>query len=410
MSTVGTVVFIEEAWVGHRPIYTKLFNRTLLEMGCQVFTFCPKPRELEDWIVHNSQPKGAYTFFEYSRDSHPLMLLEEEDLLQKKLNMWKAAKQVVNGVVKQVGEKPDVVFFGVLDGYLTASLTAEVIDEIFPYPWSGIYFHPSHLRRHSPSWSLLPDGEQPHAGLYASQCVAIGILEEDLINPLQDILYGKPIFLFPDAINEVEYKLRSDALLLAQIKEQARGRKIVGLLGSLSKRKNIFKLVEIAKQMSTEDFFFVFGGQLFPKTFTTEEQVQLLELVSSNLENCFFYLNTIPEPEMIQLFSNCNMLFAVYDQYFHSSGTLARAATFKKPVVVSKQYYMGERVAKYNLGIGVNEEDNLEECIQAIRYLANHPLENPDYEGYLAANSVDKLPNAFQQILAQYSKSGIAVR
>jgi len=44
-------------------------------------------------------------------------------------------------------------------------------------------------------------------------------------------------------------------------------------------------------------------------------------------------------------------------------------------------------------------EGNVEECIEAIHLLGSTPLNDPDFQGYLDAHTIDKLPPAFQKIL-----------
>lgn len=78
---------------------------------------------------------------------------------------------------------------------------------------------------------------------------------------------------------------------------------------------------------------------------------------------------------------------------------LNKASNFSKPIVVSKNYCMAERVKKFNLGVSIHE-GNVEECLEAIRLLDSSPLNDPDFKGYLDAHAIDKLSPAFQGILA----------
>lgn len=392
-----TIALFEEAWTGHRPIFLKLFNQALLALGYQVITFCPQPQEVEDWIDTHCAPKaGQFQVFKFTRPPASQFAVKKAQRILNAVNLWQAARQALETVIQQQGKKPDMVFFCVLDGYLAPGLTQHVVDKLFPYTWSGHYFLPFHLRLNKTFWAALPALAQPHAALYSRYCPAVVINDEGVADELQQRLKGKKVVVFPDVIDVAE--VEPDFPLLAQIKRKARGRKIVGLLGSQSRRKSLFTLVETAQTMASEDVFFVFGGPLYPKTFTAKEHSKLFEILSRNLENCFFYFDVLPETEMNALMSLCDIVFAAYEKSPHSSGTLIRAAALRKPVIVSKHYCMDERVRKFNLGISVNE-GNVTECIDALRYLAQHPLENPDFKGYQALHSASHFPAAFKQLM-----------
>jgi len=398
-----TIIFLEEAWTGHRPIFLKLFNKVVLELGYQVITFCPQPKELEAWLKENCQSQeGQYTLFEFHRPVSSQLPNPKEDAIFKAVNLWQTAKQAVDGAFQQLGKPIDhLVFFGVLDGYLATGLTPDEIDKIFPYSWTGLYFNPRHLRMQPQDWSLVPDLGQPHAGLYSANCSALAVLDEGITNQLEKQLHSKSVSVFPDCVDVLAPNL--DFPLLSLIQQKAKGRKIVGLLGSQSKRKSIFTLVEVAQQMATEDFFFIFIGPLYPKTFTKEEHTKLLELISLNLDNCLFYLDVIQEADINGLVYICDVLFAAYEKFPHSSNTLNRAAAYKKPIIVSENYCMEERVNKYNLGISV-QETNAEDTIKAIRHLSKHPLRNPHFQGYLDQHTLPKLSDAFNRVLTECLK------
>lgn len=41
------VVLVEWIWAGHHPMYFSFFVRALLDLGCSVVAFCPKPDEVD---------------------------------------------------------------------------------------------------------------------------------------------------------------------------------------------------------------------------------------------------------------------------------------------------------------------------------------------------------------------------
>jgi len=391
------IALIEDSWTGHRPTYLKLFNKTLLELGHQVITCCPEPQELEDWIKEHCQPEPEqYQIFEFRKPPSTKFPLQQLHPILNAVNLWCGAKVVADRAFRKLEKVPDLVFFCVLDGYLTMGLTHYLIDWIFPYQWSGLYFHPRHIRLKPKLWSSFPTFAQPHAALHSSHCPVVALLDEGITDRFQDRLSGKRVINFPDCIDASEPDFSFP--LIKQIQEKAQGRKIIGLLGSQSKRKSIFTLIKVAQKMRSEPFFFLFAGNLYPKTFTKEEHSKILEIISLNLENCFFYWQVIPEPRFNALVLICDILFAAYERFPHSSNMLNKASNFAKPIIISKNYCMAERVEKFNLGVSIHE-GNVEECIEAIHLLGSTPLNDPDFQGYLDAHTIDKLPPAFQKIL-----------
>jgi hypothetical protein len=393
------IALIEDSWTGHRPTYLKLFNKTLLELGHQVITFCPKPQELEDWLKkHCKSEPEQYKIFEFCQPPSTRFPLQQLHSIINAVNLWHEAKLILDHAFQQLGKAPDLVFFCVLDGYLTIGLNHYLVDGIFPYQWSGLYFHPHHMRLRTRLWDFLPNFVQPHAGLNSSRCCVLALLDEGISHRFQTWLPGKKVIIFPDCIDASDPDFSFS--LIQHIKEKAQGRKIIGLLGSQSKRKGIFTLVEVAKKMASEPFFFLFAGNLYPKTFTRQEHSQLLEIISLNYQNCFFYWEVIPEePRFNALVSICDILFAAYENFPHSSNMLHKAAKFAKPIIVSKNYCMAQRVEKFNLGVSINE-GNVGECIEAIHLLDSCTLNEPKFQSYLDTHAIDQLSSAFQGVLA----------
>jgi hypothetical protein len=109
------------------------------------------------------------------------------------------------------------------------------------------------------------------------------------------------------------------------------------------------------------------------------------------------------DEEFNKLMTLSDVVFIAYYKFYHSSGILTKAAVFHKPVIVSEEYCMGERVKKYRLGLTIPEGD-VNRCVEAIRCLCEgndydgNPLQ-PDFEGYCALHSQERLVAAFENIL-----------
>jgi hypothetical protein len=53
------------------------------------------------------------------------------------------------------------------------------------------------------------------------------------------------------------------------------------------------------------------------------------------------------------ILAGADIIFAVYRDFYRSSNMLSKAAYFEKPILVSSGCLMGERVARYGIGLAV---------------------------------------------------------
>ena len=164
-------------------------------------------------------------------------------------------------------------------------------------------------------------------------------------------------------------------------------------------------LLEVARQTVEETYFFVFAGSLAEHTFTAQELTNIQNLVDSDLSNCFFYFDAIPDGAPFNaLVDLCDILFAAYEKFPHSSNILTKTAILEKPVIVSKKFCMAERVEKFQLGLSIDEGD-VGQCIEAIQYLCRQLEEGkiqPNFEDYRHLHSTEKLKTTFEGILKCY--------
>ena len=398
-----TIALIEDSWGGHRPTYLKIFTKTLLELGHQVIVLCPQPTELSEWITQNHSYSDKFYAFEFQKPdprSFPVLQLR---FTINAIARWRNVKMAIESVALKLEKSPDLVFFPWLDSYLAPYLTHYVIDLVFPYQWSGLYFHPRHLRLKQKFWSICRGPLREDAVLKSSRCKAIAVLDEGIAQKLQSRISDKPVITFPDFTDISPPD--SNYPIARQIKAKAQGRKIISLLGLQSKRKGVLTLLEVARQTASEDYFFVFAGSLAEHTFTAQELTNIQNLVDSNLSNCFFYFDTIPDGGSFNaLVDLCDILFAAYEKFPHSSNILTKTAILEKPVIVSKKFCMAERVEKFKLGLSIDEGD-VRQCIEAIHYLCRQLEEQlqPNFEDYRHLHSTEKLKTAFLEILDRYA-------
>ena len=312
---------------------------------------------------------------------------------------WQQVAKIMEKIAVKLGKIPDLTFFAWLDSYLGPYLTAATSDHIFPYPWSGLYFQPP-LRKTLKYQQLRRGILNPLAVLKSKHCPSVAVLDEGIADKLQQKL-NKPVVIFPDFTDESPPDMSFE--IAQKIRAKAAGRKIIGLLGSLDRRKGTLTLLEVSRQAS-DRWFFVFAGKLAEPAFTAAELAKIGEIVKANPENCFFHLTRIPtEAQFNAIIQICDLLYAAYENFLYSSNILTKAAIFEKPVIASKNYCMGERVEKFNLGYGI-EGGNVSQCVSILeRFHEELSTGNlsiqPDFEGYRRLHSIEQLISAFQKIL-----------
>ena len=82
---------------------------------------------------------------------------------------------------------------------------------------------------------------------------------------------------------------------------------------------------------------------------------------------------------------------------------LSKAAYFKKPILVSAAYLMGERVSRYKIGLAV-EEDSVDSICDGLAQLSAIPDLVDHFEAYRQDFNLD----VAQQRLSRFIQAGVA--
>lgn len=195
--------------------------------------------------------------------------------------------------------------------------------------------------------------------------------------------------LLPD-IADVSLPSTASIDLVRNLKDRARGRKIVGLVGHLSEAKNLSLFQRIASNPAHCDLFFFMAGQYEPLSVAPRSRAWIEAAASGSFDNAWAIANRIPsESDFNLLLASCDLIFAVYKDFTRSSNILTKAAHFHKPVLVGSGYCMAERVDQYGLGLHV-PENSLEEAEKAIRALLAQGPSNPRYAEYTSEFSLER--------------------
>lgn len=373
------VAVIDCSVSGHRETYYKQFARTWASMGHDVLLLAP------DGTATDS-------FASFSQiASRPLLPLPYGQPLKKKATVLHNALRRLQNLAslrKQLkGFQPDLVCFPCLDDLLPTLSPLWLVDTLLPYPWCGLF-----VQSTQPVYKPYMPDIRP--ALRSHNCKGISVLNEYSVEALKP--FRQEIQLFPDfadlsAPNETY-------TLLHKLKEQAAGRKIISLLGSINARKGTGLLLDTIPMLSADKYFFLIAGK---PSLSSEETNQLRDFEAAH-PNCLFVLEKIPDEGCFNaLVAESSLIFAAYRQFSGSSNLLTKAAAFCKPVVVSKGLCMGQRVETYGTGLAIPENDT-EACRAALIQLCNEGAPSPQgFAQYTADHSVGKLTECFNQIICQ---------
>lgn len=393
------IVLIDPFLGGHNLTYRQLLAQTLLDLNNRVATFCPDPSELSQWIQEKCNHSAEVFHAIEIQEPKPSFFPFNRNIILSFLR-WKYAATAIDRLSFKTGQKPDLVFFGYLDPYLHPYLPPSLIDIIFPYEWSGLYFLPSHLRSQE-NFLARQMGifKKQEFVLKSSHCRSIAVLDEGITEKLK-IAVRKPVITFPDVTDSCTPDM--NFTIATQIRERKRGKKVISLLGSITKRKGVLRFLDITKKLSCEKYLFVLAGQLCKDSFNSKQLNYIEAIFNSYPGNCLFYFHRISEESQFNaLVAESDIIFAVYENFKHSSNILTKAAFFRKPVVVSDSHCMGERVQKFRLGLTVKEND-ISSIIEAIEYLSKDSnLKNLklDFESYQKLHNQKILSKKFQELL-----------
>ncbi|MRR06572.1 MAG: hypothetical protein EG828_06440 [Deltaproteobacteria bacterium] len=393
------VVIAELKWVGHFETQMKLFVQILLKKGCRVIIFCPQPQAMECWVDK--------TFPEFADKFHASFLAAgKEKSSLRKILLWRSVRNRIRLAERCTGWSVDIVLLPWLDGmFPDKKWQSPFIRYFMTHPWVGLYFAPGIFRR---------DLEMPvrkrnrkmvrTIGLFKSRhCCGVGILDEGSYEELSKKIAEKPVVLVPDVTDERLPDIFAPRV--TEIRQKAGGRPIIGLLGALSPRKGVLNFLRVAETINPDQCYFLLAGELNVEDFIPTEREELKRLLSlGKSENCSFILEYVADAAMFNsLVKLSDILYLVYDKFFHSSGLLTKAAVFRKPVIVSKEYCMGKRVEEYKMGVTVAEGE-LAEILEAVKYLIDAHnretlIERAEFDHYHAVNSLPLLEQKLCQLL-----------
>ena len=177
--------------------------------------------------------------------------------------------------------------------------------------------------------------------------------------PQLNCLYLPELVSFPKRTANSEETLKkriqsrdTGADLLTRIQSEAKGRKIVSMLGNITPRKNFLLFLEAAANISPSKFFAVVLGQIERKDIAYyrehSEAIENLKakLKDNSLIDTDYYIKS--EKEFCSLIEISDATFVHYDKHPFSSNVLAKSIARKKPAIVNEGYLMEKTIKQYS--------------------------------------------------------------
>ncbi len=400
---MATIALVNPFEGGHHAMHLRLFGCALLDLGHDVLLACAQPEDVRERVLARTgaAPERVHTCTHRLPAAAPVPWKRLRDNVQT-VRLWRAAARDLDSARSGTGATVDLVFFPWLDAY--AGYSRRVVHRpvltLFRRPWAGLYFHPR--------WLRLPPDRQPRRRrnwalpFRSPRCRAVAVLDEG-VSEAFEAGARRPIVAFPDAADLAAPD--PDYAPAREVRERAAGRPVVGLVGALARRKGVATLLDAADRPGAEDLFFLCAGRLLEHTFAADEWARVLRQAAAPPGNLFLSLGHIPdEPQFNALVAACDIVAAVYEDFPHSSNLLAKAAHFRRPVIVSRGHCMAERADRYRLGLAVPEGDP-DALIRAVRTLLDPHGPYADrsafgFEAYARDHSEDALRGAFARLLA----------
>lgn len=374
-------IFIVDIYLtGHHISYLSLFERAFQKLSFETFVLIPG-NKLDDANVQGFKfdLSSEVFFFELPKASVKRTRIGSRDQL---LEMWRVVAEKIKEVSFTLGAV-GLVYFPYMDPFMGPYLSLRSLDSAFPYSWSGLIMNPQNCRSKMPYSWLRKSILSPHHLLKSKNCKAVFLFDqfcaERIYNETQ-----KKVVVIPDVIDDVEPN--RNYWLYKKVKNQANGRKIISLLGSLSKRKGMLALLNAVDLDMKSEHLFLIAGKLDIASFNAVELNKIKEIVERNLHKIVYSPDRIPtEADFNALVSVSDIIYAAYIDFSASSNLITKAATFSKPIMVSEGYLMEEIVSEYKLGVAI-QQDNPIKILEGLNHMKSEAFQ----QGFEKTNRIEK--------------------
>ncbi len=284
---------------------------------------------------------------------------------------------------------PTLVFNMFLD-YFDVNSSNISINKISKNKWVGIRFNPN-----------LEEIKKLSLDASFQGLLLLDELETDLY---AERLQNKVIKFLPDIANDSVPP--NQGSMVNNIKNKACGRKIVFMGGVIGGQKNITSWCGLIKVMNPAEWYFVQIGEVNLESFSTRDLIAYIRLLLARPENVFISDSFIGDESVFnELILASDVIFAAYRNFSRSSNMLAKAAIFRKPILVSDGSLMAKRVRYYQMGIVVQMDD-----ISDMKIALNLMRENQDFLPGFHKFCKDINKKSFSAAIEQFVEDATSLR
>jgi glycosyltransferase involved in cell wall biosynthesis len=390
-TTPPLVALVEWHTPGHHLTWYRGFCRALLELGCQVAAFCPFPNEVKEYLTGCLPPEALsrIRFVEFNLPKPPrIRPLRWRPAVQA----WQFGKRFGRALAEgeaTFGRPFDLVFYSALYGwehnYVRRLIAAR------PRPWVGLNMH-ARVPGTATRISLVDLLRDPNAR-------AVAMVDEGFTSVVEQAL-GKPAVIFPDITDE---SWQADHPLEQRFRRLSGTDKLVVSIGHMRPDKGVGTLAQVALNPGASGLAFGFVGEV--DWWMDAKSRAFLEQALTQAPRAMFHFNKVPEGLPYNaILRACDVMFAAYRDFPHSSNSLTKAAVFEKPIIVSEGHLMAKRVLEYRMGEVVPQDDPVATLAAIRRITDNYPAwlaeKNPRWQEYRAVHSHEALVRAFSKLLS----------
>lgn len=370
------VILVDPHISGHHLSYIQIYASAFAELGCEVAILNPETQVLRSYFSECHGKYGdkiqIYEFMRRNISSFEINNARKHGIannLWKSYFSWLDFRDIGRAVNIYRLDKNALVFILWLDTYITRYLPAIAVDFVLPTKFAGLYFHPGHLKFENETNKVYRD-LLFYLPLFRSKKLKfVGGFDERLMQRLGSCYGGVEFVTLPDVAEKHLPDLSSD--LVRDVLAKARNRKIVSLVGSLDRRKNVLKFFEAARECTDDGLFFVCVGKLHADRFPVAELASIHKIAFECKDNIFFYDGFVASDRVFDaLIAISAVIFAVYKDFPSSSNMIVKSALYEIPIIVSDEHLMGELVEEYKVGMSIHDVDP-ETILSAIHRIVN---------------------------------------
>lgn len=401
------IALVEWHWSGHHQTFFAHFVLSLEELGCRVLAICPNPSDAKNAVAalrNTREPglsaAGATEFVDLTEQGRSLLPFARLRGMHHAAMRFIGIERLGEQWARKSGGRLDLVFYACI--YDWDFWNHRYASPFLRTPWAGLYLHARSFRKPGSLVPGLGRPAEPERIFSGRSLKCVAILDEGIAGQVASCV-GKPVVVFPD-FTDSSLPSADEAGLAMKLRAFSSGRQVVGLLGHLHRTKGVTTFARMIGARNWEDTCFALAGEMDWSGFNADDRDEISVLLADS-QLVWSHLARIPgEPRFNGLMSECDVLFAAYVDFPHSSNVLAKAAFLRKPVVVSDGYLMAERVRRYRLGEVVPEGDP-DAAATAVRRILDDPAawvrrNSPDWSAYLELHSFGALKKAFAKVIA----------